>query len=153
MSGGPSVPETWLAGLDPGRSKCGLVLVEARARQVKQAAILTPEATLAWLEHWQRQGLDALVLGDGTGSKPWRRQANRLHLNLHLAAEHGTTLAARRRYWELFPPRGWRRLVPQGMRLPGRDLDDLAAQLLVERHLGQRLARLEAGVLRTWPAP
>ena len=39
------------------------------------------------------------------------------------------------------------------MRLPGRDLDDLAAQLLVERHLGQPLQRPEEAVLRTWPAP
>ncbi len=153
MSTSPAGPGPWLAGLDPGRSKCGLVLVDAQALQVKQAAILSPEATLAWLGYWQRQGLGALVLGDGTGSKPWRQRAGQLALSLHLAAEHGTTLAARQRYWELFPPRGWRRLVPQGMRLPGRDLDDLAAQLLVERHLGQQLERPDPSVLRTWPAP
>jgi hypothetical protein len=71
--------------------------------------------------------------------------------------EHGTTLAARRRYWELFPPRGWRRLLPEGLRLPPRDWDDVAAQLLLERWLGRRLDRRgEAGPiagLRTTPAP
>ena len=153
MNATPSGPGPWLAGIDPGRNKCGLVLVDAMAHRVRQAAILSPEATLAWLKHWQQQGLQAVVVGDGTGSKPWVQQAHRLALTLHVAAEHGTTLAARQRYWELFPPRGWRRLVPEGMRLPGRDLDDLAAQLLVERHLGQPLQRPEEAVLRTWPAP
>lgn len=146
-------PGPWLAGLDPGRSKCGLVLVDAMAQQVRQAAILSPEATLSWLEHWQQLGLEAVVVGDGTGGKRWVQQVRRLALTLHVAPEHGTTLAARQRYWELFPPKGWRRLVPAGMRLPGRDLDDVAAQLLVERHLGQQLLRPEEAALRTWPAP
>lgn len=142
---------TWLAGLDPGRSKCGVVLADPQAQEVRQAAILNPEATLAWLLHWQGQGLGTLVLGDGTGSKPWLSQLG--GLKLHLVDEFGTTLAARQRYWQLFPARGWQRLLPEGLRLPPRDLDDLVAQILLERHLGQPLQRPQAGVLRTWPAP
>jgi hypothetical protein len=60
--------------------------------------------------------------------------------------ERGTTLEARRRYWQLFPPRGWRRLLPQGLRQPPRDWDDVVAQLLLERRLGRTL-------IRTTPAP
>ncbi len=142
-----------IAGLDPGRSKCGLVLADRLAQQIHQAAILSPPKTLAWLRHWHSQGLGTLVIGNGTGSKPWLSRLDDLDLTLELVDERGTTLAARQRYWELFPPRGMAKLIPMGLRMPPRDLDDLAAQLLLERQLGHRLQRQLEPVLRTWPAP
>jgi RNase H-fold protein (predicted Holliday junction resolvase) len=142
-----------IAGLDPGRSKCGLVLADRRAQQIHQAAILSPPKTLAWLRHWHSQGLRTLVMGNGTGSKPWLSRLGDLDLSLELVDERGTTLAARQRYWELFRPRGLAKLIPVGLRMPPRDLDDIAAQLLLERQLGHRLQRQLEPVLRTWPAP
>ncbi|MCX5938815.1 MAG: resolvase [Cyanobium sp. LacPavin_0920_WC12_MAG_62_9] len=142
-----------IAGLDPGRSKCGLVLADRLAQQIHQAAILSPPKTLAWLRHWHSQGLRTLVMGNGTGSKPWLSRLGDLDLSLELVDERGTTLAARQRYWELFRPRGLAKLIPVGLRMPPRDLDDIAAQLLLERQLGHRLQRQLEPVLRTWPAP
>jgi len=142
-----------IAGLDPGRSKCGLVLADRLTQQIQQAAILPPPQTFSWLRHWHTQGLRTLVIGNGTGSKPWLKRLGDLDLTLALVDERGTTLAARQRYWELFPPRGLAKLIPLGLRMPPRDLDDLAAQLLLERQLGQRLQRQLEPVLRTWPAP
>ena len=142
-----------IAGLDPGRSKCGLVLTDRLAQQIHQAAILSPSQTLSWLRHWHTQGLRTLVMGNGTGSKPWLSRLGELDLTLALVDERGTTLAARQRYWELFPPRGLAKLIPLGLRMPPRDLDDLAAQLLLERQLGHRLQRQHEPVHRTWPAP
>lgn len=142
-----------IAGLDPGRSKCGLVLADRLTQQIQQAAILSPPQTFSWLRHWHTQGLRTLVIGNGTGSKPWLKRLGDLDLTLALVDERGTTLAARQRYWELFPPRGLAKLIPLGLRMPPRDLDDLAAQLLLERQLGQRLQRQLEPVLRTWPAP
>jgi len=135
-----------LAGLDPGRSKCGLVLTDPAGREIREALVLPPEAAWERLEQWHRhQALAAVVIGDGTGSGPWRRRLEPL-LPVELVDERGTTLAARRRYWELFPARGWRRLLPLGLRQPPRDYDDVVAQLLLERRLGREL-------LRTTPAP
>ena len=130
-----------LAGLDPGRSKCGLVLTDPERREIRQALVLPPEAAWQRLQDWHRhQALAAVVLGDGTGSGVWRRRLEPL-LPVELVDERGTTLAARRRYWELFPARGWRRLLPLGLRLPPRDFDDVVAQLLLERRLGRDLPR------------
>ena len=125
-----------IAGLDPGRSKCGLVLADRLVQQIHQAAILSPSQTLSWLRHWHTQGLRTLVMGNGTGSKPWLNRLGDLDLTL-----------------ELFPPRGLAKLIPLGLRMPPRDLDDLAAQLLLERQLGHKLQRQLEPVLRTWPAP
>ena len=111
-----------LAGLDPGRSKCGLVLTDPERREIREALVLPPEAAWERLEQWHRhQALAAVVIGDGTGSGPWRRRLEPL-LPGELVDD------------------------PQGLRLPPRDVDDVVAQLLLERRLGREL-------LRTTPAP
>lgn len=131
-----------VAGLDPGRSKCGLVRTDASCLAILEAGVLPPELCFERIREWSRKGLvNSLVLGDGTGSTTW---ASRLRgmLPLHTVDEQHSTLDARRRYWEVEPAQGWRMLVPEGLRQPPRDWDDVVAQLLVERWLGHRLTRL-----------
>jgi len=131
-----------IAAIDPGRSKCGLVRTDPSQQQIVLACIASPADCLDLLQHWQRSGeLAAVVLGNGTSCQIWQRNLSDTGLALHIVDEWGTTLAARQRYWELWPPQGWRRLLPQGLRLPPRDLDDVAAQILLERWLGQPLSR------------
>lgn len=145
------------AGLDPGRSKCGLVRSDENAQEILSAGVLEPEICWRQLEQWCQQGLiAAVVLGNGTGSAHWQQQLALLRLPVVLVDEAGTTLAARQRYWQLEPPRGWQRLLPKGMRLPPRDVDDVVAQLLLECHLGRPLQRSRTHWLariRTSPGP
>ena len=142
-----------VAGLDPGRSKCGLVLADLAGSQILQAAILTPQACLAQLQAWRQESLGRIVLGNGTGSQDWRSRLYKQRLSLVVVDESGSTLAARERYWQLWPPRGWRLLLPAGLRLPPRDIDDVVAQLLIERYYGMTLQRSNQEVLRQWPMP
>jgi hypothetical protein len=136
MSGGTTGP---LVGFDPGRSKCGLALTDPDRRRVVEACVLPAERALGQVQAWQRRApLAAIVLGDGTGSGHWQEVLAPL-ATLLLVPEAGTTLAARHRYWELEPPRSWWRLLPRGLRIPRRDIDDVVARLLLERHLGRRL--------------
>lgn len=138
----PPLPPGPVAGLDPGRSKCGLVLSDAGRSEIRLAGVVPPRLAWSLLERWRlEQGLALVVLGDGTGCGAWRRRLEG-RLPVALVDEHGTTLEARRRYWELFPPRGWRRLLPEGLRQPPRDWDDVVAQLLLERWLGRPLHRV-----------
>jgi hypothetical protein len=142
------------AALDPGLHKCGLVLSDAAGMHIVAAAVLPPEACWQQLQTWNQQSsLAAVVLGDGTGSRPWRQRLAALELAVIPVREAGSTLAARQRFWQLEPPRGWRRLVPTGMRLPPRDYDDVVAQLLLERHLRHPLSRDGCRWLRTPPEP
>lgn len=134
-------PGAGLAGLDPGRSKCGLVLADRSGSRVLAAAILPPQASEILLRRWSDQGLQGVILGSGTGSAPWQTRLADLGSPVCTVEEWGTTLAARDRYWQLEGSRSWRRWLPAGLRLPPRDLDDVVAQLLLERHLGHTLQR------------
>ncbi|ERN40835.1 putative endonuclease involved in recombination [Rubidibacter lacunae KORDI 51-2] len=128
-----------LLGFDPGRDKCGLaVLADAHpiAHEVVPAAV-----ALATIAAWRdRYGSVQLVMGDRTTSREWqaRIRAQIPDLAIALVDERNSTLEARDRYWQMYPPRGLMRLIPQGMRLPPRPVDDIAAILLVERYLQLR---------------
>jgi RNase H-fold protein (predicted Holliday junction resolvase) len=148
-----------VAALDPGSAKCGLVLSDGARQRIVQALVVAPAEAERLLELWRQEpGLAAVVIGDGTGSGRWReRLAGRLPVVWQ--RERGSTLAARERYWQLFPPRSWRRWLPKGLRQPPRAWDDVVAQLLLERWLGRELARepesepeAGAGTIRTRPA-
>lgn len=132
------------AALDPGRSKCGLVRCDGTGREVIEARIEPAQACLERLRQWRTEGLLGVVLGDGTSSGNWPERLRQLGLAVEMVDERGSTLAARERYWELLPPRGWRRLLPRGLRLPPRPIDDVVAQLLLERWLGRPLRRAAA---------
>ena len=133
------------AALDPGRSKCGLVLSNTEATSIVEAAVLPPADCWQRLQEWQqRSPLRAVILGDGTGSGAWQQRLAELGATVILVPERGTTLEARQRYWQLEPPSLWQRLLPRGLRLPPRDWDDVVAQLLLERHLQRELSRTRA---------
>jgi hypothetical protein len=140
--GNVSDPAPPLAGLDPGRSKCGLVRTDGAALVILEAAVLPPDSCFERLLEWRQQGLiQAVVMGDGTGSRSWRTRLEG-QLPLLTINERDSTLEARKRYWDLEPAQGWRRLLPEGLRQPPRDWDDVVAQLLLERWLGHPLTRL-----------
>ncbi|MFN6134526.1 MAG: resolvase [Synechococcaceae cyanobacterium] len=142
-----------LAGLDPGRSKCGLVLSDPDQQRLVAAALLSPEQTLEQLHLWREGvGLRLVVIGAGTGSRAWQQRLRGV-LPVRTIDERGTTLAARQRFWQLFPPRGWRRLLPPGLRQPPRDWDDVVAQLLLERWLNRPLERDAQLPLQRQPRP
>jgi hypothetical protein len=138
------------------------VLTDAGRQRLLRAAVLPPDQTWTLLCSWLAdEGCGTVVLGDGTGSAGWRRRLEGLREPPLVVTvdERDTTLAARQRYWQLFPPRGLRRLLPRGLRQPPRAWDDVVAQLLLERWLGHPLRRdgldpteTMAGLRRT-PAP
>ena len=128
---------TRVVAVDPGRAKCGLVLVDVDQKLVLAGRVAPSPAVEPLLRHWcsDRPGVERLLLGNGTGSAAWNRRLQSL-ASVQLVEEAGTTLRARDRYWQLWPPRGWRRWIPRGLLLPPGELDALAALVMLEEALG-----------------
>ena len=82
-----------------------------------------------------------ILLGDGTGSAALRSALRARGIDPIVVDERGTSEEGRRLYWRDHPASGWRRLVPLGLRVPPRDIDDYAAYAIVLRYLARRALR------------
>ena len=137
-------------GIDPGRDKTGVALVEETGRILAVQVMRTrnfSDALLKFLyEQLQvsntwglRKKLPAVVLGNGTSSeehKQWLEKALP-GFPLHIVDEKYSTEEAKALYWQLYPPKGWRALIPLGLQTPPEPLDGYAAVVQVRRFLEQ----------------
>ncbi|WP_373530338.1 pre-16S rRNA-processing nuclease YqgF [Nostoc sp.] len=129
-----------ILGFDPGRDKCGLAVM-ALDRQVYYHQVVLAKEAIATIETLrQKYPISLMVMGDQTTAKQWKQQLYQeltAALNIILVDERYTTLEARDRYWQMYPPKGLIKLLPQGMRQPPRPIDDIVAILLIERYLNR----------------
>lgn len=129
-----------LLGVDPGRSKTGLALVD-EAGNIKKLHIAFMQNFLQELEVFCKGvELKAVVLGDGTNSKTVSQVIAEKYpgLDQHIVGEAYSTEEARKLYWEVNPPKGWKKLVPMGLLVPNEPLDAYAAVVQVRRWLKAR---------------
>ncbi len=128
-----------LISLDPGRSKCGLILVDLKMGEVLDGKIVKIDCVIDLICAWQKRGdVKGVLLGNGTNSAFFHQKLLDL-LPVTLCEERGTTLRARKRYYELWPPSNLLRLLPKGLLLPPDNLDAIAALVLMEDFLGKKL--------------
>jgi RNase H-fold protein (predicted Holliday junction resolvase) len=129
-----------LLGFDPGRDKCG-VAVMGRDRQVYFHDVVLSESAIAALQLLlEKYAIDLMVMGDQTTSKQWKEKirVNFPPLKIVQVDERYSSLEARDRFWKMYPPKGFSRLIPEGMRTPPRPIDDIVAIILMERYLDKK---------------
>ncbi|HPC75703.1 MAG TPA: endonuclease [Synergistales bacterium] len=78
-----------------------------------------------------------VIVGSGTGSAPCIKRLASAGLRVEQVPEEYSSERGRALYWQIHPPRGLRRLIPRGLLVPPRSVDDLAAWSLVLRRLGR----------------
>jgi RNase H-fold protein (predicted Holliday junction resolvase) len=124
-------------GVDPGRSKAGYALLDASGAVV--AAGIDPIDRLPARLRTLLAGhpARAIALGRGTNAGAVKAALEPLGLPIHLVDEYETSRRARGLYFSEHPPRGWRRLLPVGLQLPPRPIDDYAAILIARRFLAR----------------
>ncbi|PSB18542.1 Holliday junction resolvase RuvX [Phormidesmis priestleyi ULC007] len=127
-----------ILGFDPGSHKCGLAVMGVD-RRLYYHQVVTAEATIATIQTLRQQfPISLVVMGDQTASKSWKQSLEKAladPLRVVSVDERHSSLEARDRYWQMYPPKGLTRLIPQGMRTPPRAIDDIVAILLIERYL------------------
>lgn len=153
MAGNSKTNLQYYLGIDPGRDKTGVALVEETGRILAVQVMRTrnfSDALLKFLyEQLQvsntwglRKKLQAVVLGNGTGSEEHERQILKAlpGFPLQVVDEKYSTEEARVLYWELHPPKGWKALIPLGLQTPPEPLDGYAAVVQVRRFMEQEQA-------------
>lgn len=127
-----------LLGFDPGRQKCGLAVMGVD-RNLFYHKVISALETIATIQALRQQyPISLLIMGDQTSAKDWKQKLNadlEDPLRIVLVDERYSSLEARDRYWQMYPPQGINRLLPLGMRSVSRPIDDIVAILLIERYL------------------
>ena len=128
-----------ILGIDPGTRKCGYAIVETIGAVPVELGIVPFEELEARVKIVvARYAPTVIALGGGTHARIVEPLLAATGVPIAIVDERETTLLARRRYFAVHPPKGWRRLIPSGMLLPPRPIDDFAAVLIAERLLAAR---------------
>lgn len=134
------VDQPAILGFDPGRQKCGLAVMQV-ARSLRFHEVVAADQAIATIQTLQQEfPISLLVMGNQTSSGEWRQRLTEElspPLRIVLVDERNSSLEARDRYWQMYPPTGLAQLMPQALRSIPRPIDDIVAILLIERYLQQ----------------
>ncbi len=132
--------EPYVLAVDPGRDKTGIAIL-TRTSQLVMMDIVPTDSVMSELQSLLTMyaGVSVLVCGNGTNHKAVgaivKHVAESQGKKFTFVNEKHTTEEARRRYFEVHPPKGWRKLVPKGMLYPPVPVDDITAWIIGERWL------------------
>jgi RNase H-fold protein (predicted Holliday junction resolvase) len=120
--------------VDPGRDKCGVVVLDERDGVLARGVVPTDVVTLVARDWARAYGPERIVLGNGTHHREVRNALRELGLPVDVTPERHTTERARKRYFQEHPPKGIWRFFP-GLCTPPMPIDDYAAILIAEDYL------------------
>ena len=137
--------------IDPGKSKCGLVLAEISEKKVYEAIILKSEL----LENYVRnlitaEDISKIIIGNGTTSKEIREKLIFLKKEMITFEESNTTYRAKARYFELFPISGLKFLMPREVFILNKNLDAISALVILEDYCNMKFTLNQSMDFKTW---
>ena len=139
--------------IDPGIEKCGLLLAEIQSRKVIDAGVASLNKFPDLISMWnQDHNIQKIIVGDGTNCKYIESQLKQNNFfNINYVNERGSTLRARFRYWEIWPPNYFIRWLPREMLFPPENLDAVVALILLEDFLKYTFIWPEKVNIKIWP--
>ena len=127
-----------IMGVDPGKDKCGVAVLDSEGEVKFSEVIATSEFETVMQKLSAQFEIELVILGNGTTHANAEKKLCALGLKVQVVDEKFTTEQARHLYWKKFPPQGWRKFLPTSMQVPPVPVDNLVAEILVERYLGIR---------------
>ena len=139
--------------IDPGIKKCGLLLADMHSGKVVEAAIASLNKFSYLVSLWnQDYEIIKIIIGDGTNCKYIENQLKRNNFfNINYVNERGSTLRARFRYWEIWPPNYLIRWLPKEILFPPENLDAIVALILLEDFLNYKFIWPDKVDIKIWP--
>ena len=137
--------------IDPGKSKCGLVLAEISEKKVYKAVILKSEL----LENYVRnliaaEDISQIIIGNGTTSGEIREKLYFFKKEIITFEEKNTTYRAKARYFELFPISGLKFLMPREVFILNKNLDAISALIILEDYCKMKFTLNQNVDIKTW---
>ena len=137
--------------IDPGKSKCGLVLAELNEKKVYKAIILKSELLENYVRHLiVAEDISQIIIGNGTTSKEIREKLYFLKKEIIIFEEKNTTYRAKARYFELFPISGLKFLIPREVFILNKNLDAISALIILEDYCKTKFTLNQNIDFKTW---
>ena len=123
--------------IDPGSKKCGLLLADIQSGNVIEAGISSLSKFSGLVSLWNEDyQISKIIIGDGTNCRYIENELKSKNIfNVDYVNEKGSTLRARFRYWEIWPPSYLIRWLPKEILFPPENLDAVVALVLLEDFL------------------
>ena len=137
--------------IDPGKSKCGLVLAEISEKKVYKAIILKSELLENYVRHLiAAEDISQIIIGNGTTSKEIREKLYFFKKEIITFEEKNTTYRAKARYFELFPISGLKFLIPREVFILNKNLDAISALIILEDYCKTKFTLNKNIDFKTW---
>ena len=119
--------------IDPGKSKCGLVLAEISEKKVYEAIIIKSELLEGYVRNLNSvESISKIIIGNGTTSREIAKKIDFFKKEIIIFEEKNTTFRAKSRYFELFPISGLKFLIPRDIFILNKNLDAISAFIILE---------------------
>jgi RNase H-fold protein (predicted Holliday junction resolvase) len=140
-----------LISIDPGKCKCGLVLVDFLEKKVDQAIVLNTELLPIYVKNLNAsENISKVIIGNGTTSRQNIEKLDFIRNNLIIVEEKNTTLRAKKRYFEIFPTKGLKSFLPKEIFIMNKNLDALSALIILEDYCKHKFTLSENIDIKTW---
>ena len=137
--------------IDPGRSKCGLVLAEISEKKVYKAIILKSELLGNYVRNLiAAEDISQIIIGNGTTSKEIREKLYFFKKEIITFEEKNTTYRAKARYFELFPISGLKFFIPREVFILNKNLDAISALIILEDYCKMKFTLNQNLDFKTW---
>ena len=137
--------------IDPGKSKCGLVLAEISEKKVYKAIIIKTGLIEDYLRNLIiDEDISQIIIGNGTTSREIREKLYFFKKEIITFDEKNTTYRARSRYFELFPISGLKFLIPREVFILNKNLDAISALIILEDYCKMKFTLNQNIDFKTW---
>ena len=137
--------------IDPGKSKCGLVLAEINEKKVYKAIILKSELLGNYVRNLiTAEEISQIIIGNGTTNREIREKLDFFKKEIITFEEKNTTYRAKARYFELFPISGLKFLVPREVFILNKNLDAISALIILEDYCKMKFTLNQNLDFKTW---
>ena len=137
--------------IDPGKSKCGLVLAELSEKKIYKAIILKSELLGNYVRNLIiAEDISQIIIGNGTTNKEIREKLDFFKKEIITFEEKNTTYRAKARYFELFPISGLKFLIPREVFILNKNLDAISALIILEDYCKMKFTLNQNLDFKTW---
>ena len=137
--------------IDPGKSKCGLVLAEITEKKVYKAIIIKTELLGNYVRNLiAAEDISQIIIGNGTTSREIREKLYFFKKEIITFEEKNTTYRAKARYFELFPISGLKFLIPREVFILNKNLDAVSALIILEDYCKIKFTLKQNMDFKTW---